>query len=112
MFGNFAPGACNDERGCRRNIKCMCAITTGAGSIIDGSLSISKFYFERIGAHGARGAADLWNGLAFHTQRDQICTDLRRCGLTGHDDVHGLFGLGRGQVTSIDGFGNEWFKHG
>jgi len=83
-------------------------IAARADDIVD-RFARSEFDLDRIGAHGTDGASDLGDGLAFHAQGNEIRADLRRRGLTCHDDVHRLFGFVGGEVGAVDGFRNKGF---
>src|SRR5688572_5011570 len=111
VLGNFSSCACKDERRGSRDVERVCAIAACADDVIHRFICI-QFDFDSVGSHGSDGTCNFGNGLTFHAKRDQIGTDLRGCGLAGHDDVHGLFSFSIGEVSTVDGFGNKWLEHG
>src|SRR5688572_1312989 len=78
MLRNFSSRACQDKCGCCRNVECMSTITACAHYIINRLIAVCKLHFYCIGAHGAYRASDLRDGLTFHPECNEICTDLRR----------------------------------
>jgi hypothetical protein len=91
--GNFASCACEDESSSGGNVESMSTVAACADNVVNAFVRVGEFHLDCDRTHRSDRTCYLWNGLAFHAQGNQICTDLRLRGLTRHDDVHRFFGF-------------------
>ena len=99
MFCHWHSSCCRYNSRCRRNIE-------GIGAVSAGSYQIDKIVRMWMNVlcficqHRCQ-TNDLINGLTFHTQSGQKCSDLRLCGCASQKKLHYFFCLCTGQILSV-----------
>ena len=107
MFSHRHATRRNDEARAGRHIEGSLGVAAGADNI-DGV----GWRFDRVrfGPHDPRCAGDLVHGLTAHAQRHQKGANLRRRGVTRHDDIEGRLGLALVERLPAGDQPNQFFQ--
>ena len=99
MFCHRNSGCCRHDSGCSRYVERIGAVSTGSyqiDKIVGMWMNVLCFVCQ----HGGQ-TNDFVNGLTFHTQSGQKCSDLCLCGCAGQKKFHYFSCLCTGQILSI-----------
>ena len=98
-----------DERGRRRDVDRVRAVTAGAGRIDE--IVPARPNGEDVVAHRLRATRDLVGRLTLRAQRDQESSDLRRGRFAAHDLVHDRSRFCASQLRTLEQFADDCLDH-